>query len=89
VEYSLRADQLLSEPQVRQIMEYYLAVRMRRYGRTFQPTEADGTDRTSESTFSRPRMSDGHAAAAGRVGSATMNSLRPVSRFTTRERGRY
>jgi transcriptional regulator with XRE-family HTH domain len=35
VEYSLRADDLLSEPQVRQIMEYYLAVRMRRYGRSF------------------------------------------------------
>src|SRR6186997_259614 len=36
VEYALRADDLLSEPQVRQIMEYYLAVRMRRYGRSFQ-----------------------------------------------------
>ena len=35
VEYALRADDLLSEPQVRQIMEYYLAVRMRRYGRAF------------------------------------------------------
>jgi transcriptional regulator with XRE-family HTH domain len=40
VEYALRADELLSEAQVRQIMEYYLAVRMRRYGRTFA---ADGT----------------------------------------------
>ena len=30
VEYALRADDVLSEPQVRQIMEYYLAVRMRR-----------------------------------------------------------
>ena len=38
VEYALRADELLSEAQVRQIMEYYLAVRMRRYGRSFQPT---------------------------------------------------
>jgi transcriptional regulator with XRE-family HTH domain len=36
VEYALRADDLLSEPQVRQIMEYYLAVRMRRYGRSYQ-----------------------------------------------------
>ena len=35
VEYALRADELLSEPQVRQIMEYYLAVRMRRYGRAY------------------------------------------------------
>ena len=33
VEYALRADDMLSEPQVRQIMEYYLAVRMRRFGR--------------------------------------------------------
>jgi len=39
VEYALRADEMLSEPQVRQIMEYYLAVRMRRFGRTFQPSE--------------------------------------------------
>jgi transcriptional regulator with XRE-family HTH domain len=37
VEYALRADELLSEPQVRQVMEYYLAVRMRRFGRAFQP----------------------------------------------------
>ena len=29
VEYALRADEVLSEPQVRQIMEYYLAVRPR------------------------------------------------------------
>ena len=40
VEYALRADELLTEPQVRQIMEYYLAVRMRRYGRAFQPAES-------------------------------------------------
>jgi transcriptional regulator with XRE-family HTH domain len=47
VEYALRADELLTEAQVRQIMEYYLAVRMRRYGRTFTDgssnvTSADG-----------------------------------------------
>jgi transcriptional regulator with XRE-family HTH domain len=35
VEYSLRADEALSEAQVRQVMEYYLAVRMRRVGSTF------------------------------------------------------
>ena len=35
VEYSLRADEALSEAQVRQVMEYYLAVRMRRLGNTF------------------------------------------------------
>ena len=40
VEYALRADEALSEPQVRQIMEYYLAVRMRRFGRAMQPVLA-------------------------------------------------
>ncbi len=39
VEYALRADDVLGEPQVRQIMEYYLAVRMRRLGRAYQPAE--------------------------------------------------
>lgn len=46
VEYALRADELLSEPQVRQIMEYYLAVRMRRHSRAFQPP--DGPDQAHE-----------------------------------------
>jgi transcriptional regulator with XRE-family HTH domain len=36
VEYALRADELLNEPQVRQVMEYYLALRMRRLA-TRQP----------------------------------------------------
>ena len=35
VEYALRADESLSESQVRQVMEYYLAVRMRRLGGAF------------------------------------------------------
>jgi transcriptional regulator with XRE-family HTH domain len=38
VEYALRADDYLAEPQVRQIMEYYLAVRMRRISAQPQPT---------------------------------------------------
>ena len=37
VEYALRADESLSEAQVRQVMEYYLAVRMRRVGPAFNP----------------------------------------------------
>ncbi len=90
VEYSLRADELLTEAQVRQIMEYYLAVRMRRYGRAIQPTESgNGTERSSEPTYLRPLTPDGHVAAVGRVGTATMTSLRPVSRSATREPGRY
>ncbi len=35
VEYALRADEGLSEAQVRQVMEYYLAVRLRRFSRTY------------------------------------------------------
>ena len=70
VEYALRADDLLSEPQVRQIMEYYLAVRMRRFGRAFPPNETGtGVRRT------RPGAVDGSALSAAtdrwpRAGSA-------------------
>jgi len=35
IEYALRADEALSEAQVRQVMEYYLAVRMRRVAGAF------------------------------------------------------
>jgi transcriptional regulator with XRE-family HTH domain len=35
VEYALRADEALGEAQVRQVMEYYLAVRMRRVGSSY------------------------------------------------------
>jgi transcriptional regulator with XRE-family HTH domain len=88
VEYSLRADELLSEAQVRQIMEYYLAVRMRRYGRTLPPADnANGTERGTEPSYGRARTSDGQLAVS-RVGSTTMNGLRPV-RPGTREPGRY
>ncbi len=57
VEYALRADDLLSEPQVRQIMEYYLAVRMRRYGRSSYQGEngATANGQTAERTH-RPRL---------------------------------
>jgi len=37
VEYALRADDALGEAQVRQVMEYYLAVRMRRFARPVMP----------------------------------------------------
>src|SRR4029078_7756237 len=58
VEYALRADELLSEPQGRQIMEYYLAVRMRRYARPSQPHEAsNGSDWTPERTSGRTTAS--------------------------------
>ena len=64
VEYALRADEALTEPQVRQIMEYYLAVRVRRFARTYsslgaaeQPAVATGPRgrRPAPSTGARRR----------------------------------
>lgn len=47
VEYALRSDDLLTEAQVRQIMEYYLAVRARRFARAYGPNRSpdDGSGR--------------------------------------------
>jgi transcriptional regulator with XRE-family HTH domain len=42
IEYALRADDALGEAQVRQVMEYYLAVRMRRFGRVFHGDDGSG-----------------------------------------------
>ena len=87
VEYALRADELLSEPQVRQIMEYYLAVRMRRYGRAFQPTEVNaGADRAPERSSGRTTTSASPVGAAMR---GTVSTVRPISRTAGREPGRY
>lgn len=90
VEYALRADELLSEAQVRQIMEYYLAVRMRRYGRSFQPTETPtSTERPSDRSLARP-ASESVAAGGFRNGTATIKTVRPMARSTGRvEQGRY
>src|SRR3990170_6978197 len=52
VEYALRADEWLSETQVRQIMEYYLAVRVGRLGRPGLPSE--GGERPVTSSSMRP-----------------------------------
>jgi len=90
VEYALRADELLSEPQVRQIMEYYLAVRMRRYGRTFQPTE---TSSHADRALTRPAGANGRlpqsASPVGAGIGSTVSTVRPVSRSANREPGRY
>ena len=98
VEYALRADELLSEAQVRQIMEYYLAVRMRRYGRAYT---SDGSgpgssapERSSErqlgsSPSGRP-MSVGRVPGVGGTGTTTaVSTVRTVSRAPSREPGRY
>jgi transcriptional regulator with XRE-family HTH domain len=63
VEYALRADEALGEPQVRQIMEYYLAVRMRRFGRVFH---ADPSGSTTNRTSGTGSPNGGSSASSGR-----------------------
>jgi transcriptional regulator with XRE-family HTH domain len=99
VEYALRADDLLTEPQVRQIMEYYLAVRMRRFGRAFSPTTADGGTGDRGGGSHRPDSNIGRTSA-GPVGTGTVYGVRqtppsrygaprPIQRPPTRPPGRY
>jgi transcriptional regulator with XRE-family HTH domain len=96
VEYALRADELLSEPQVRQIMEYYLAVRMRRYGRAYASdgsTSGSGNGGTGHNPQERS-MSGGlnprPLTAAGMGGTVrSVSTVRTVQRPGGREHGRY
>jgi transcriptional regulator with XRE-family HTH domain len=102
VEYALRADDLLSEPQVRQIMEYYLAVRMRRYGRTYGDggVGTGSSDRNSDRSYGA--SGSGGSVSGGRTLGPSSSSLsgglrtgtavstvRSVTRSTSREPGRY
>jgi transcriptional regulator with XRE-family HTH domain len=102
VEYALRADELLSEPQVRQIMEYYLAVRMRRYGRAYGDGGRGTSDSTGErsterqygaggsSAGGRPMGTYGSGATGGLRSGTAVSTVRSVSRSSTgREPGRY
>ena len=86
VEYALRADEALSEAQVRQVMEYYLAVRMRRIGTAFntdqhhlQRVESSRSDarQLSPSTHTpivpRPAL----VAGGGRVAMDTRTPITP------------
>ncbi len=72
VEYALRADDILSEPQVRQIMEYYLAVRVRRFARTYQGVSNGTTDRN-------PRTASAASSSYGRAPSVTSSGGAGVS----------
>jgi len=95
VEYALRADDSLTEAQVRQIMEYYLAVRMRRFGRVFQSADAgpgNGHGRPDPATAPRPmgfRASppSGMAPAVGVATRAPGTST--MTRTTGRDPNRY
>ena len=90
VEYSLRADELLNEAQVRQIMEYYLAVRMRRYGRPTQPTETPtNNERHADRSLAQPVAETAGPDRGIRNGTVTLNTVRPIARSTSREPGRY
>ena len=86
VEYALRADELLSEPQVRQIMEYYLAVRMRRFGRTFQPSEPT-SNRPPERPIARSAPV-GHGPVVAGVGQASVSQVSPSRMGSVRPMGR-
>src|SRR2546428_8702691 len=81
VEYALRADEWLTEPQVRQIMEYYLAVRIGRLGRPGQPVET--SERVQQRVGMRTISGSPVAAGVG-VRSAKSPSARPLAR-----QGRY
>jgi transcriptional regulator with XRE-family HTH domain len=67
VEYSLRADEVLSEAHVRQVMEYYLAIRRRRIERTL-PAMAPSNGHAAPVREPGMASSNGHAAGNGANG---------------------
>jgi transcriptional regulator with XRE-family HTH domain len=92
VEYALRADELLSESNVRQVMEYYLAVRMRRFGRPMPPGGgAAGASPQDDRPTDRPMTrAHGHQAVGVGVGHtiSRLTTTRPAGRNSGRP-GRY
>ena len=77
VEYALRADEWLTEAQVRQIMEYYLAVRIGRLGRPPQAPEP------AERVQPRPAIrafGPAPATAGAVVRGSQSPSVRPLAR---------
>ena len=85
VEYALRADDALGEPQVRQIMEYYLAVRMRRFARPVPaPAPRPGLpDRPMARSTSAPL-----ASVVGLPTERRISTVRPPSMLGRRPPGR-
>ncbi len=82
VEYSLRADEALTEAQVRQIMEYYLAVRVRRFARTYSSVGTSETGSSGNSAASASGTVYGRAAGAvGTVGAPTVLRAAPPQRY--------
>ena len=88
VEYALRADEALGEPQVRQVMEYYLAVRMRRYSR---PIAAPGAARQpygERPTLPRQAQPLQSVVGGTPVARPSMGPSRPPTLLTRRPPGR-
>jgi len=79
VEYALRADEALTEPQVRQIMEYYLAVRVRRFARTYSPVGAAESGSGSNVTASGSPY--GRPAGMAAIGAPTVLRTAPPQRY--------
>jgi transcriptional regulator with XRE-family HTH domain len=81
VEYALRADEALTEPQVRQIMEYYLAVRVRRFARTYttvgaaEPGSGSGLSAGATGPYGRP------AGMVAGIGAPTVLRAAPPQRY--------
>ena len=78
VEYALRADEALSEPQVRQIMEYYLAVRVRRFARTYSSVGGAESNVGSNGSMSNAGSVYGRSSSQQGAGVATPSVLRTV-----------
>lgn len=87
IEYALRADEALSEPQVRQVMEYYLAVRMRRFGRIYANVRSEDRPldprRPLEERRDTPMLS---VVAAGQAMRSMQRPMLPRAR-PSREQG--
>lgn len=83
VEYALRADDLLTEAQVRQVMEYYLAIRARRYARGYGPNRSaeDPAPQAGSAGPQGQRGGPGGGMSGGSAGSA--GSAGPNGRATT------
>src|SRR3954449_13183019 len=64
VEYALRADEALAESQVRQVMEYYLAVRVRRFSRPYSGI-AQGEPHTNNGSGASANGMGAYARPAG------------------------
>ncbi len=77
VEYALRADDLLTEAQVRQIMEYYLAVRARGYARAYGP------NRSAEDPASQAGPASQHGQRGGPGSGVSGGSAGPNARAAT------